>query len=510
MAEKIMEFPAEKMRIGREVLVRKHDFLLVMMGRLITALVAVASLRIMTTLLEPAAYGQWALLVAFQTFCALFLINPVDQHLFRHAHEWWGEGRLLSYLTRFDQYIRRVSIFIIIAVLLWWYYIPSEGGDNLEVRLLAAVVVGAIVYFGTWNIIFVTLLNMLGFRVQSVTWMIISSLVGLACSTLFVLQYPHAISWVLGQALGALVGAFGAWRTLQSHSHKSTAFSKRIVFSDFLSHSTILKFCLPLAAATGFMWLQNTGYRFLVGDVWGSSELGILVAGLGISAQLTAIVESLAMQFLYPYFARRIADAKTDDHTCEALSDLMNVLAPIYAIWAGFNAICSAVLLMVLTDARYHAAIPFVIFGAMIEFMRCTTNLWSNTARALRRTKGLVIPYGLGAAFVWLGAIGVAYFKAGLFELSSVLVVGAIVTCGAMIVIMQRLLLITIDRPRIIFGLVLMSVCFISAIKSPIQTVGFYQSIVILIFSGIVACFLMAVTLWRNLALTRLLSTSLR
>lgn len=487
----------------------RTNFLIVVLGRIVTALIAVASLRIMTTLLNPSDYGQWALLVAFQTFCALFLINPVDQHLFRHAHEWWDEGKLLSYLLRFEQYIRYVSIFII-AVLLLWYYIPSDGGDNLEVGLLAGVTVGSMVYFGAWNIIFVTLLNMLGFRVQSITWMVISALVGMLCSVFLVMQYPHAILWMLGQSLGMAVGAFGAWKTLRSHSLKGSDSSRHIAFTDFLNPSTILTFCLPLGAATGFMWLQSTGYRFFVDGVWGVAELGILVVGLGISAQLTAIVESLAMQFLYPYFARRITNAKSDDQTGAALSDLMNVLAPIYAIWAGFNAMCAAALLEVLTDERYHVAIPFVIFGAMIEFMRTTTNLWSNTARAVRRTKGLIVPYGLGAAVVWAGAIGAAYFQTDLFGLSSVLVAGGIATCGGMIVIMQHLLPLTIDVPRIVFGLVVMSLCFTVAIMMPIQIVGLYQHLVMLILSGVVTCLLMAATLWRNPALTRLLSAPLR
>lgn len=488
----------------------RFHFLLLVAGRLLSALIAVASLRVMTTILEPTEYGQWALLVAFQVFGSLFLINPVDQHIFRHSHEWWDSGTLLKYLAKYNQYIGLVALLIALVVSFWWSFAQVKGGGILESGLVVGLGVGSILYFTTWNIALNYLLSMLGFRAQSVIWTTISVLTSLVCSALFVLQYSHAIAWIFGQALGAAIGTLGAWITLCSHAKNNSVLVQQVSFSTFLNRSTVITFCLPLAAATGFMWLQNTGYRFFVDGVWGVAELGILVVGLAISAQLTAIIESLAMQFLYPYFARRITDAKSNYQTGAALSDLMNVLAPIYAIWAGFNAVCAVALLEVLTDARYHAAIPFVIFGAMIEFMRCTTNLWSNTARAVRRTKGLIIPYGLGAAVVWLGAIGTTHFNASLLGLSSMLVIGGIVTCGAMVVLMQRLLYISIDVPRLAFGYTVMGVCFAVAITMPMKAVGLYQNLALLILSGIVACFLITITLWRNPALTRLLSVSLR
>lgn len=490
----------------------RFDFLFVVLGRLATALIAIASLRLMTTLLAPSDYGQWALLGAFQTFCGLFLINPVDQHVFRHTHAWWDDGTFLCHLAKFNRYVTFVSVFIAVAVIFWSNYF--KVGDNIDPRLFrtlaAGVAVGLIVYLGTWSAMLVTFLNVLGFRVQSVIWMVTSALVGLVCSTLLMMEFPHAISWIFGQALGAAVGALGALRALRSQSAKDSASCPSIAFSSFLNRSTLLTFCVPLAVSTGFMWLQNTGYRFWVGSAWGVSELAILVVGLGVSAQLSAIIESLAMQFLYPYFYRHISHANSDVESGAALSDLINVLLPIYAIWAGLNAVCAAALLEVLTDARYHVAAPFVIFGAMIEFARCATNLWANSARAVRRTKGLILPYGLGAAVVWLGAIGAAHFELKLAGLSSVLVIAGLATCGSMIVVMQRLLPISIDVPRLAIGLSVMAACFAAAITTPIQMIGLYQNLAFLLLVGAFAGLLIVATLWHNRALTRLLSASLR
>lgn len=488
----------------------RFHFLLIIFGRLLTAFIAVISLRVMTTLLEPDDYGEWALLVGFQVFGSLFLINPVDQHVFRHTHAWWDNGTLLKHLKKYNSYIFFVSFLVAAVVSFWWAFTKSNQSEGVSSSLLTGFGVGSALYFSTWNIALNYLLNMMGFRIQSVILSVFSATVGLLVSALLVMESPIAIFWIYGQLIGAAVGAIGAWRMLRKLYPVAYNSTQRLEFSDFLNRKSILGFCIPLAAATGFMWLQNTGYRFWVGSHWGLAELGILVVGLGISSQLTAIVESLAMQFLYPYFARGIANADSKSQTSLALSDLMNVLLPVYAIWAGLNVICAAAIIHVIADTRYHAAIPFVIFGALIEFMRCTTNLWSNTARAIRRTKGLIPPYGFGAVVVWIGVVGLSRFDTNLIWLSSVLVLGASVTCGVMMILMQRLLPINIDIPRISISLIIMAICFIVTVIHPMQMFGLYQNLLLLLLSGVVASVFIAATLWRNPALIRLLSTPLR
>ena len=489
-----------------------RDFVIVSCARLASALIAIASMRIMTTLLSPNDYGIYALLAAFQSFCGLFLINPVGQHINRHTHAWWDEGTLLQRLARYNHYIVGVSFFISLSVMVWWNKSQPEVGDGyVTYALTAGAAVGSIVYLGIWNSTLVPMLNLLGFRARSAAWTITSTVVGIVFSILFVMQYHSAVAWMFGQAFGAATGATCAWFFLRRYKAVSLMVSYHpgglVVL---LNKQTILKFCLPLAAATGFMWLQATGYRFFVGGVWGVTELGILVIGLGISAQLWAIIESLAMQFLSPYLYRHISDSGSDLQSGQALSDYINVLVPAYAAFAGFNAICGAAILNVLTDARYHVAAPFVIFGALIEFARATTNLWSNAAQAKRRTVGVILPYCLGAAVVWLGAIGLSHFKAGLTGLSIVLVIAGIVTCGTMIVIMQRLLPISINVTRCAVGLSVMVACFAIAIIAPLKSAGLYQNLVMLLSGGVVTSLLMAALLWRNAALTRLLSASLR
>jgi hypothetical protein len=109
-----------------------------------------------------------------------------------------------------------------------------------------------------------------------------------------------------------------------------------------------------------------------------------------------------------------------------------------------------------------------------------------------------------------VGAINNGYFSKELISLALVLVVGGMITSLTMIILMQRLLALSVDKVRLVISLAIMLACFGLAIKMPIHTTGLYQNLALLLVSGTLAVLLMLAMLWRNPALTRLLSTSLR
>lgn len=464
----------------------------------------------MTALLEPKDFGIYALLVAFQGLCGLLLINPVGQHINRHTHAWWDDGTLLKRLTGYNRYLIAVSVSIALIVVVWWLFYPGTD-RSISGALLAAFAVSAMVYLGTWNGTFVYILNMLGFRSGSVGWMLASSIVGLALSSLFAYEYHTGTSWVLGQAVGMAVGTLGAGLMLRQYQ----AARKLVEISldnlpALLNRHTILTYCLPLAAATGLMWLQNTGYRFWVGGAWGAAELGLLAVGLSISAQIWTITESLSMQFLNPYFFRHITEVHSAPQKSAVLSDMVNVMWPIYAVLAGFNLVFASSLLIVLTNERYHAAVTFVWLGVLIEFTRCTGNLWSYAAQIERRTTKYILPYALGALIVWGGAVGVSAIQGDIKMLAIVLAASGVVMCVAMVRTMQRMMPVKLDIFRWVAGAVALVICFAAIIFMPLKTDGLFNAILVVSVGLFVTGSVMLALLWRNPALKRLLAVSLR
>ncbi len=488
----------------------RADLLWVLFGRIATALIAIASLRIMTSLLAPKDFGIYALLVAFQGLCGLLLINPVGQHINRHTHAWWDDGTLLKRLAGYDRYLIAVSAGIALVVALWWLLYPSTD-HSISGALLSALAVSAMVYLGTWNGTFVYILNMLGFRSGSVGWMLTSSVIGLGFSSLFAYEYHTGMSWVLGQAVGMAVGALGSGLMLRHYQA-----ARKLVVVNFgklptlLDRQTVMTYCLPLATATGLMWLQNTGYRFWVGGAWGPAELGLLAVGLSISSQIWSMAETLSMQFLNPYFFRHITAVQSDEKKSAVLSDMVNVMWPIYAVLAGFNLVFASLLLTVLTNERYHAAVTFVLLGVLIEFARCTGNLWSYAAQIERRTTKYILPYALGALIVWGGALGVSATHGDIKMLAIVLAVSGVVMCVAMVRTMQRMMPVKLDIFRWLGGAAVLLICFAAVIFMPLKIEGLFNTILVISVGLFVSGGVMLTLLWRNPALTRLLAVSLR
>ena len=221
--------------------------MLVAGGRLAASLTALISIRAVTTFLTLEQYGELALLIAVQTFCGLFLINPIGQHINLHTHAWWDDGTLMARLKLYRRYIIIVSFigaFVVFAM---------GKQHSLEKIIWTSAAMFAVVIAGTWNATLIPMLNMLGFRSASVLWSILTVMISLACSISFVSWLPSATAWFAGQAIGMGVGTLGAKYILQKYASR-TKISKDSTF--LIDRHTVLSYCLPLALATGFMWLQ--------------------------------------------------------------------------------------------------------------------------------------------------------------------------------------------------------------------------------------------------------------
>lgn len=478
----------------------RRDLTLVVGGRIAAALMALVTIRAITSYLTPQQYGELALLLSVQMFCGLFLVNPVGQHINLNTHKWWDDGSLAPRLTWYVGYVFAVSV---VGGLVAFFINHQQPLEKIIAPVAAVVLVVAA---GTWNATLVPMLNMLGFRGAAVFWSIVTIFVGLASSIFLVNFNRSASAWLMGQAIGLAVGAVGAGLVLRKQT--SAARSGDAVLPVLDKH-TLMAYCLPLCVATGLMWLQNSGYRFLVQDHWGLAQLGFLAIGLQVAAQMWSLAEQLAVQFLYPLFYRSISMARNEGEIASAFSDLLNTLLPVYLVFTGALVVGAEYILKVLVAPQYHGAIFFVVIGGCIEFFRVAGNLLGNAAHVKRKTALLALPYGAGAgvsfALIYLAArSGLEIVWAG-----AALIIGGAVTMIVMWTGMRQHLHFSVDGRRWLLAGAVM-VLMAAATRLLPAASSFVMAIVILIGVAAIASAAAMGLLWNNPAMLRLLNIELR
>lgn len=473
--------------------------MLVTGGRLAAALLALISIRAVTTYLTPTQYGELALLTTVQMFCGLFLVNPVGQHINLHTHVWWDDGTLSARLKQYQRYILAVSLVGGVVVL--------GMGKHLSVEQLlwTSVAMFAMVFTGTWNSTLIPMLNMLGFRAASVLWSIITAATGLASSIVLVLWLPSATAWFAGQAIGMAVGALGARYVLRQHALQSKSSQDSL---PLLNTHTVMTYCLPLALATGLMWLQLSGYRFVIENYWGLAQLGFLAIGLQLAGQIFALAESLAMQFLYPLFYRRVSAHEQQEEVQSAFSDLLNTLVPVYFVLTGLLILSAPYLLKVLVAPKFQNAISFVMLGAVIELCRVLGNLLSKAAHVRRKTKSLSLPYGVGA----MVSLTLIYFT-GVRQMAIIwagvaLAIGAVAMLMVMWVEMHKQVRFIPNTARWLWGIALMLAMILLNIWMP-SKISLGASVTMLLLLATVAGGAILGLLWKNPATLRMLNVKL-
>lgn len=381
---------------------------------------------------------------------------------------------------------------------------------NLDQSLIqlawTSAVIFSMVFAGTWNATLIPTLNMLGFRAQSVFWSVGTAVLGLMFSVVLTMSWPSATAWLGGQAIGMLLGALGARAVLFRHEQYGKMSDLSL---PLLNRSTVLTYCVPLSIATGLMWLQLSGYRFVIEAYWGLAALGFMVVGLQVANQIFSIVESILTQFLYPMFYRQVSAERVEKDESLAYSDLVNSLAPLYLVLAGFIVMAAPYLLRILVSPKYHEATIFVMLGAGVELCRVLGNLFGNAAQVTRRTHSLAAPYGAGAVtslfLVYLaGVLNMPILASGV-----ALAFGA----GAMVAVMWwrmgRQITLTIDMHRCIQGALAMLTMSMLVILLP-REVDIWETILILILGAISAGLVGAILVMRNPAVGRLLNVDLR
>ncbi len=365
----------------------------IIFGRAIQFLLALVMMRVATTLLSPEEMGKVSLVVTTIAFFALFLVNPVGMFINRRLHAWQASGVAWHYLIRYVNYL--IFVALIAGVVLLLLYISKLVGFGISIGWLLVFVCGSL-FFNTINQTVIPSLNLLGDSRRFVTLTVATIAVSFMCATLLVQMVQRSAQyWLLGLLVGqTLLGVVGAW-VLFISLKKTKALHVPLTIR-WRNLRVLFSFAWPVAIAVGLGWIQNQSYRYLMEERLGLMELGLFVAGYGISAGLVAGFESVFTTYFQPKFYKLLSNDNVSQQT-KAWQDYAQAILPSLLITSFFIVATAPDLTQLLLGSSFRQSSQFVIWGSLAESVRISISVFGMAAHARMNTKLLLIPNFVGA-----------------------------------------------------------------------------------------------------------------
>lgn len=376
--------------------------IVIIIGRAMQFLLALATLRVATTLLSPEEMGKVSLVLTTTAFFAMFFVNPVGMFINRRLHTWQTNGTARTYLERYTGYLGAVASIAAITLPL----VEMTGWVNFGIPLawLVALVCGALI-FNTINQTSIPSLNMLGDSRNFVVLSVITLAASFVCAVVLVetveasAQY-WALGLLLGQTLLALVGT----RVFFAHLRKAGGIPAVTTGLRRKQYRTLFEFAWPVALAAGLGWVQGQGYRYILESHLGLAQLGLFVAGYGISVGLVAGFESVLTTYFQPRLYRD-ANRGHAGEQAEAWQRYASAVIPSLVLTVALIMALAPELTRLFLGERFQTASTFVVWGALAEAARVLTGVYSLIAHVFMRTRWLVLPTAVGAALAILASL---------------------------------------------------------------------------------------------------------
>jgi O-antigen/teichoic acid export membrane protein len=207
---------------------------------------------------------------------------------------------------------------------------------------------------------------------------------------------PSAQNWLFGLLLGQTLLAIIGTRVLFGQLKKSkTPQQYPSIQKPHLK--ALFSFAWPVAIAAGLGWVQGQGYRYLMEGQLGLAQLGLFVAGYGISAGMIAGFESVLTTYFQPRLYRDVSISQHPDKHAQAWQRYAAAVIPSLVLTVAFIVMLAPELTKLFLGEDFQTAANFVIWGALAEAARVLMGVYSLIAHVYMRTRWLIIPNLVGA-----------------------------------------------------------------------------------------------------------------
>ncbi len=461
------------------------NIIVLSVGRLLQALLAIFTLRLLTEVLPQDQVGQQYVINSMILWFSMVLINPVGMYVNRHLHEWKKENALVYYMKKLNSYFLIIAVLSLVIVFLCSYFSVFK---NITMDLSMYFYFLAFIYLSTWFQTITSMFNLFNQQKIFIILSILSQFLGLLFAFLLTHFFKvESLYWLFGLLSGQVVSLIVAIIFFKKHFYSD---QRLIPARDSFFQKTTFLFCYPVAITTLFMWFNTQGYRLYLESEIGLASLGALGVGLGLAASVSSVVESITTQFLFPRYYESLVRSSVSDRV-QSWNELWLKSLCIYVPFCFLTVSASTFLVRVLTAKQFHHIASLVCLGAFVELFRQLSNILYLVAHGEKKTQQTIVPYLTGALACILGFLIIQkWFSISPFSVGIVLIVSGVFIFSFNILNAYRMIPINLNLKFIfktlLFSTPILSVFFLSSDES--STLNLFLSL------SLVGIYLLAVT----------------
>lgn len=275
----------------------------IILGQAMAVLGSLVGVRIMTGLMEPAAYGDLALGMTIATLVNQTLLGPLENGVIRFYAPAQELGELSGYFKTVRQLVTKATVIIILVILIAVTGLLVAGRREWIAISLVALVFAMLSGYNT----------------------IISGIQNAARQRSIVAIHQGIESWIRFPIAAILLLWLGASGTVAMVGYIMGVVlvigSRSIFFLKIIPNKVdlgekesnwrdqILKYSWPFATWGVFYWAQSASDRWALKLFASSEEVGMYAVLFQLGYNPMAMATGMAMQFLTPILFQRAGDA---------------------------------------------------------------------------------------------------------------------------------------------------------------------------------------------------------
>jgi len=346
----------------------KKDLLILSAGNFLKILLTILLTRLATYFLDYEDYANYILIISIYNFFSLLLISPIGPYIIVNSTEFLNKNTLYSfYKNLFIKYIIPVSILAGLSMVFYFLIFESYVIIYVSAGIIFLLIFKSL--FEITNQYFNLFKRNLLFFIYIIIFLLLNIFSGIIFIEFFGNNYlSWFYSFVVSNIILSILVFIKFKKLYKNKNNKPYSFNKKA-----------LNFSLYILSANIFSWALYDGSKLIGENIFQKNDLGVLLLGFAISAQIFSTLENFLNQLILPWLYDKIL-IFSPISKYNKFKKYYKTVVPILLLAFFGSVLFSDLIMNILVDeSKINEGLKiFFIVGLSIEMLKSLINTLKN------------------------------------------------------------------------------------------------------------------------------------